>query len=57
MNPLADSSDAQPAAATRVRDMIMGFRTTQLLYVVAKLDLWRLIMTNAQLSLIEARPL
>ena len=34
-----EASDAQRAAAARLREMIMGFRVTQMLYVFAKLNL------------------
>ena len=36
---LGEGPDAPRAAAARLREMIMGFRVTQMLYVAAKLNL------------------
>ena len=36
---LGEEPDVQGAAAARLREMIMGFRVTQLVYVAAKLNL------------------
>lgn len=41
-------TDGPPTSATRLRDMIMGFRTTQLLYVAAKLNLAEHLATAPQ---------